>query len=99
MLPADAIGAPPPGPRAETVPGLADASPAAGRLAAALDRIAVALVRRAEADAAARDRDEHEPHLRPERGVDGTLDAGTVDELRHRVDAAILLVRATLGEA
>ncbi len=91
MLPAEGIGAPVPAP-----PG---ASPAATRLAAALDRIAEALVRRAEAEAAARDRYEHAAPLHAERGADGALDADTVEELRHRVDAAILLVRATLDEA
>ncbi len=91
MLPADEIGAPVPAP-----PG---ASPAARRLATALDRIAEALVRRAEADAVARDRFEHAAAIHPERGADGALDPETVEELRRRVDAAILRVRATLDEA
>lgn len=64
-------------------------SPAAKRLAAALDRISGALVRRAEADAAARDRREH---------AEAALGEDTLAELRDRLDAAIGKARHALGE-
>ncbi len=110
MLPADGSGArPSAAPRSSPVPAPGapashGPSPAAARLSAALDRIASALVRRAEADAAARDRAEqdnreHVAAAQQAGPAEAALDTETVEELRHRVDAAILMVRAALDEA
>ena len=99
MLPADGIGATPTSatPTSSIGSSPPDASPATRRLARALERIAEALVRRTEVEAAARDRFEHEPHIQSERAPDGALESDTVEDIRHRVDAAILLVARDPG--
>ncbi len=80
------------GPGRPTAPRVESASPDrdAVRLELALDRISAALVRRAEAEAAAA-----ENH----RAAPPPIDDAAVDELRHRLDDVIGRVRSLLGEA
>lgn len=73
-------------------------SPAASRLQAALDRIAGALVRRAEAEAASLDALAADAASRAAQSAPPGLDDAVIDDIRDRLDVAIFRLRAALDE-